>query len=60
MGKREYEFRKRKGWGNLFFQTPALYRCVLMYVLNSKDFGKPLKCSKKHDLYEQVLLSKRN
>ncbi len=60
MGKREYEFRKRKGWGNLFFQTPALYRCVLMYVLNSKGFGKPLKCSKEHDLYEQVLLSKRN
>lgn len=60
MRKGEYEFRKRKGWGNLFFQAPALYRCVLMCELNSNGFGELLTRSNEHALYEQVLLSKGN
>lgn len=56
--KGEYEFHKRKGWGNLFFQVPALYRCVLIHILNSKNFGSPIRNSQEHDLYEKVLLSK--
>jgi len=61
MRKEEYEFHKRKGWGNLFFQAPALYRCVLMHVLNIKGFGELLANSREHELYElyeQVLLKK--
>jgi hypothetical protein len=60
MRKGEYEFHKRKGWGNLFFQAPALYRCILMNALNSRGFGELLAHSQEHDLYEQVLLSKNN
>jgi hypothetical protein len=58
--KGEYEFHKRKRWGNLFFQAPALYRCVLMHALNSKGFGELLAHSQEHDLYERVLLSKND
>jgi hypothetical protein len=58
--KGEYEFHKRKRWGNLFFQAPALYRCVLMHTLNSKGFGELLTHSQEHDLYERVLLSKND
>jgi len=57
IGKGAYELRKRKGWGNLFFQVPALYRCVIMHALNSKGFGELLKNSQEHPLYERVLLS---
>lgn len=60
MRKGEYEFRKRKSWGNLFFQAPALYRCVLANALNSRGFGELLAYSQKHDLYEKVLLYKNN
>jgi hypothetical protein len=60
MRKGEYEFRKRKGRGNLFFQAPSLYRCVLMNALNSRGFGELLAHSQEHDLYEKVLLSKNN
>ncbi len=60
MRKGEYEFRRRKGWGNLFFQAPSLYRCVLMNTLNSRGFGESLAHSQEHDLYERVLLSKNN
>ena len=60
MRKGEYEFRKRKGWGSLFFQAPALYRCFLIYLLNSKGFGELLKHSQYHALCEQVLMSKGN
>ena len=56
--KGEYEFHKRKGWGNLFFQVPALYRCFLMHALNSRNFGSTIQNSQEHDLYEKVLLSK--
>jgi len=58
MHRGEYEFAKRKGWGNLFFQAPALYRCVMMNALNSRGFGKSLTVSQEHALYERVLLSK--
>ena len=58
--KGEYEFHRRRKWGNLFFQTPALYRCVLMHTLNSRGFGELLIHSQEHDLYEQVLLSKND
>lgn len=58
MRKEEYESHKRKGWGNLFFQTPALYRSILMKALNSRGFGELLAHSQEHDLYEKVLLSK--
>jgi hypothetical protein len=58
MRKGEYEFHKRKGWGNLFFQIPALYRCVLMQLLNSNGFGELLVNSQEHKLYEKLLLSK--
>lgn len=58
--KGRYELHGRKGWGNLFFQAPALYRCVLMHELNSRGFGELLAHSQEHDLYEQVLLSKNN
>ena len=58
MSEGVYEPGKRKGWGNLFFQVPALYRCVIMHALNSKGFGELLKNSREHALYEQVLLSK--
>lgn len=60
MCKGEYEFRKRKRWGNLFFQAPALYRCVIMHYLNSRGFGKLLTASQEHILYEQVLISKND
>jgi hypothetical protein len=53
-----YEPRKRKGWGNLYFQVPALYRCVLLHELNSKGFGELNKNSYEHVLYEKALLSK--
>lgn len=58
MRKGEYEYRKRKRWGNLFFQVPALYRCILMHALNCGGFGNPLSSSQEHALYERVLLSK--
>jgi hypothetical protein len=58
MRKGEYEFHKRKGWGNLFFQIPALYRCDLMQLLNSNGFGEFLVNSQEQKLYEKVLLSK--
>jgi hypothetical protein len=54
----EYEFHKRKSWGNLFFQVPALYRCVLMRKLNLKGFGLPVQSTQEHDLFEKILLSK--
>jgi hypothetical protein len=60
MRKGEYEYHQRKGWGKLFFQAPALYRCVLMNLLNSRDFGRLLADAQEHDLYERVLLSKGN
>jgi len=60
MRKKEYELRKRKEWGKLFFQTPALYRCILMNALNSRGFGELLANSQEHALYERVLLSKNN
>lgn len=56
--KGEYEFHKRKGWGHLFFQVPALYRCVLMRILNLKGFGVPIQSTQEHDLFEKILLSK--
>jgi hypothetical protein len=56
--KGDYEFHKRKSWGNLFFHVPALYRCVLMHILNLKGFGVPIQNTQEHDLYEKVLLSK--
>ena len=56
--KGEYEFHKRKSWGNLFFQVPALYRCILMHILNLNGFGLPIQNTREHDLFEKVLLSK--
>lgn len=58
MRKGEYEFHRRRGRGNLFFQAPALYRCILMHSLNSNGFGASLANSQEHDLYEKVLLFK--
>jgi hypothetical protein len=58
MRKGEYEFCRRKGWGNLFFQAPSLYRSVLMNTLNSRGFGELLAQSEEHGLYEKVLLRK--
>lgn len=60
ISKGQYEFRKRKKWGKLFFQAPALYRCVIMHYLNSRGFGKLLTASQEHILYEQVLISKND
>ena len=56
--KGEYEFHKRKEWGNLFFQVPALYRCVLMHRLNLQGIGSLIQNTQEHDLYDKVLLSK--
>ncbi len=56
----EYEYRRRRGWGSLFFQVPALYRCVLMNMLNEKGIGKSPADSVEHRAYERVLLSRES
>lgn len=56
--KATYESCSRKGWGSLFFQAPALYRCALMHILNKEGFGGSIENSQEHEYYEKVLLKK--
>jgi hypothetical protein len=43
--KERYEFVRRKDWGNLWFQVPALYRCVLCHVLTANAASTRPGCS---------------
>jgi hypothetical protein len=52
-----YEFVHRKSWGNLWFQVPALYRCVLCHLLATNAAAA---CPNSSDIlartYEDALL----
>lgn len=54
--KNNYEFKTRKNWGNLFFQVPALYRCLLMHLLKAKGCVPIDQDIWLQDDYEKVLL----
>jgi hypothetical protein len=54
--KNSYEFKTRKKWGNLFFQVPALFRCVLMYLLKTKGCVPATQYTWLQNDYERVLL----
>jgi len=54
--KGQFEFRRRKKWGNLFFQVPALFRCVLMHVLRTEGILVDSKYPSNQRQYESVLL----
>ncbi|MHC4632122.1 MAG: hypothetical protein ACYS9C_12780 [Planctomycetota bacterium] len=54
--KNKYEFRTRRNWGNLFFQVPALYRCILMHLLKAKGCIPATQKMWLQNDYEKVLL----
>lgn len=55
--KEGYEFVHRKDWGNLWFQVPALYRCVLCHVLATSAAAVHPSSSDVFDhAYEDALL----
>ena len=56
--KGRFEFLTRKNWGNLYFQIPALYRCVLMYSLLRRNVPVPARVRSEQWTYERAL-SKR-
>lgn len=54
----QFEFRRRKNWGNLFFQVPALYRSVLLhFALNGSAPSHTQHRFYQRD-YERVLTNK--
>jgi len=54
--KNNYEFKTRKNWGNLFFQVPVLFRCVLMHLLKTKGCIPATQDTTLQNNYETVLL----
>ncbi len=57
--KERYEFVHRKDWGNLWFQVPALYRCVLCHLLaTSGATARPSSSDFFNDTYEEALLKR--
>lgn len=54
--KGSFEFRRRKRWGNLLFQVPVLFRCVLMYLLQTNGFTPESQYPYLQRTYERVLL----
>jgi len=55
--KERYEFVHRKDWGNLWFQVPALYRCVLCHILaTSAASARPSSSDILNHAYEDALL----
>ncbi len=54
-----YEFVHRKNWGNLWFQVPALYRCVLCQCLSRYSAKtRPAFSDTLVNAYEEALLKK--
>ena len=56
----KYEFRTRKNWGTLFFQVPALYRCILMHLLKAKGYIPTTQEIWLQNNYERVLLTTKS
>ena len=57
--KERYEFVHRKDWGNLWFQVPALYRCVLRHLLATSGVtARPSSSDFFNDTYEEALLKR--
>ena len=54
--KRSFEFNRRKEWGTLRFQVPALFRCVLIYLLQTNGFTPESQYPSLQRNYEKVLL----
>lgn len=56
--KGQYEFARRKGWGSLHFQVPALYRCALRRLLVSEGIRVEKAVADECRSYERVLLKR--
>lgn len=54
----KYEFVSRKGWGNLHFQVPALYRCVLLDLMLRSGVPAPASVHSEQRTYERALLKR--
>lgn len=52
----KFEFKTRRGWGNLYFQVPALFRCVLMHLLKTNSCAPESQYPFLQKDYERVLL----
>ena len=54
--KGSFEFRRRKNWGNLLFQVPVLFRCVLIHLLQTNGFTPESQYPCLQSACEKVLL----
>lgn len=54
----QYEFVRRKSWGNLYFQIPTLYRCVLLDLLLRRGVTLPAGVHSEQRTYERALLKR--
>ncbi|MHC4396075.1 MAG: hypothetical protein ACYS1A_10525 [Planctomycetota bacterium] len=53
----KFEFKTRRGWGNLYFQIPALFRCILMHLLQTNGCAPEFQYPYLQKDYERVLLN---